>query len=179
MSSILEKEIQSLVNISIAREEVVSRFLERLREDNLTIDENPISHFCVYFLPFDAKAKRIFIGHHKKSGLWLAPGGHIDKGERLLQALNREIHEELGIENKAEQSIRPFLLTISPIINFVRPCKEHLDLWYRIPTDGSDFQGDFEEFHETRWASINEARERVENQPNLEALDKMEQFFQS
>lgn len=177
MSLILEQEIRSVIDSSIAKEEVVSRFLERLSQGNLTMDEDPVTHFCVYFLPFDAQSKRIFIGHHKKSGLWLVPGGHIDKGESLLQALNREIHEELGIENKAEQSIRPFLLTISPIINLVRPCKEHFDVWYRIPTDGSDFQGDFEEFHETRWASINEARELVVNKPNLEAFDVMERFF--
>lgn len=77
-----------------------------------------------------------------KSGLWLAPGGHIDKDEHLLQTLNREIEEELGAKERIKENIRSFLLTITPINNPVQACKEHLDIWYRFPTDGSEFNVD-------------------------------------
>lgn len=36
--------------------------------------------------------------HHKKLGLWLPPGGHIDPGELPEEAALREIREETGLE---------------------------------------------------------------------------------
>ncbi|MFA5098928.1 MAG: NUDIX domain-containing protein [Candidatus Paceibacterota bacterium] len=162
---------------NICVEDIYNYFLKRVDEGKLTRDENPISHFCCYFLPYNSKTKQVFIIHHKKSGLWLSPGGHIDEGENLMQTLNREIQEELGIENKIKEKIKPFLLTITPINNTVQPCKEHLDIWYRFETDGSEFNVDLKEFHDTKWLSIDEARKIITDFPNLQALDKMEEFF--
>lgn len=35
---------------------------------------------------------------HKRLGLWLQPGGHIDPGEDPFRAARRETHEELGLD---------------------------------------------------------------------------------
>lgn len=35
-------------------------------------------------------------------GLWVMPGGKIDHGEPILQALHREVREEVGIEVRVE-----------------------------------------------------------------------------
>ena len=67
--------------------EIIPRFLERFSMGNLTRDEDNKSHFCAYFAAYDPNAKEVFIGHHKKSGLWLFNGGHIDKDENLKQKL--------------------------------------------------------------------------------------------
>lgn len=96
-----------------------------------------------------------------------------------MQTLNREIEEELGVKNKIEGEIKPFLITITPINNATQPCKEHLDIWYCIPTDDSEFNVDPKEFHETRWVSINEARQLVIDKPNLQALDAMKKMLAS
>lgn len=173
----LRDRIKKEITSDICSEDVGKRFLERAEGSSLTRDENPVSHFCLYFLPYNPATKQVFIIHHKKSGLWLTPGGHIDEGENLLQALNREILEELGVENKIKDGARPFLLTITPIDRAVQPCKEHLDLWYRFSTDGSDFKVDTREFLDAKWLSINEARKLITDLPNLQALDKMEELF--
>lgn len=173
----LSDQIKKMLELPICSEQVREHWLRRLVEGRLTRDEYDKSHFCVYFLPYNPTAKKVFIVHHKKSGLWLSPGGHIDQGETTMQALNREIHEELGVRDKVAQEIDPFLLTVTPINNAVQPCKEHLDIWYRIPTDGLEFNVDPKEFHETRWISIAEARKFVTDPPNLEALSKMEDLF--
>ncbi|MBU3901429.1 NUDIX domain-containing protein [Patescibacteria group bacterium] len=168
--------IKDEISSDICSENVGKYFFKRLEEGKITRDENLTSHFCLYFLPYNPATKQVFIVHHKKSGLWLTPGGHIDKGENLTQALNREIQEELGVENQIKEKIKPFLLTITPINNPVQPCKEHLDIWYRFPTDGSEFNVDLKEFIDTKWLGINEARKLITDASNLQALDKMQKL---
>jgi len=175
----LHDQIKAIINPAICNQEIADYYLKRLEKGELTRDDHNPSHFCCYFLPYNPDTKQVFIVHHKKSGLWIAPGGHIDKDEGLLQTLNREIGEELGVQNKIKEEIKPFLLTITPIDdrgdNY--PCKEHLDIWYRFQTDGKEFNVDPREFHETRWMSVAEARELITDAPNLEAMKKMEEFF--
>lgn len=173
----LAEQVKAIINPDICDDEVCSYLPKRLEAGKLTRDENNASHFCVYFLPYNPAMKKVFIVHHKKSGLWLSPGGHIDRDESLMQALDREIEEELGVKNKIEDEIKPFLLTITPINNPIQPCKEHLDIWYRFPTDGLEFNVDPREFHETRWLTVEETRQLVIDPSNLRALDKMEQLF--
>ena len=94
------------------------------------------SHVCAYFVPYNPETKQILIGDHKKSGLWLMPGGHVDAGESLLTTLNREIEEELGIANFYQERPEPFLLSITNIVTGVRPCQKHFDVWHIMETNG-------------------------------------------
>ncbi len=149
------------------------RFLNRLKEGFLTRDENKASHFCVYFLPINKIEKKVFIVHHKKSGLWLFPGGHVDKNEQLLETLNREIKEELGVINSFLILPNPFYISVTPIENPVQSCKEHLDIWYAFETNGNNFKVDQTEFFSTKWVSISEAKKILTDPPNLEALNKV------
>jgi len=175
--NVLASEIKLIISGGIAQKPVLLRFTERLNERGLTRDENPVTHFCAYFLPYNKEVKKIFIIHHKKSGLWLSPGGHIDKGENLMATLNREIHEELGITNKIMEPIQPFLLTITPISNEVQPCKEHLDIWYRVPMTENEMNVSPEEFYESRWVALSEARKLITDPATIEALERMEEVL--
>ncbi|MDD5750593.1 MAG: NUDIX domain-containing protein [Candidatus Pacebacteria bacterium] len=152
-------------------EETYLSFLQRLEEGNLTRDENVSTHFGTFFLPFNPKTRQLFLVHHKKSGLWIAPGGHIDKGEILWQTLNREISEELGVKEYFQSSPNPFLLTITEVNNNVQPCKAHYDVWYLMATDGGNFNVDLAEFHDTKWLSLDEAKKIVTAPTNITALN--------
>lgn len=41
---------------------------------------------------------RVLLHRHKRLGIWLQPGGHVDPGESPEQAALREVAEETGIE---------------------------------------------------------------------------------
>lgn len=45
----------------------------------------------------DNEWKYLFVKHHK-NGSWVLPGGHIEDGESIYKALEREIQEELNLE---------------------------------------------------------------------------------
>jgi len=89
-------ELREVIKKKFSNTEISKRFLDRLEQGILTRDENPVSHFCAYFGAYDPKAKEIFIGHHKKSGLWLVNGGHIDKDETLKETLREKLTKNGG-----------------------------------------------------------------------------------
>lgn len=174
----LHDQISKIIDISICDSESTrTNFIKRLEEGAFTRDENPQTHYCVYFLPYNQKDKKVFIVHHKKSGLWLSPGGHIDKGEGLLETLNREIDEELGVKNFFQETQPPFLLTITSIANKIRPCKVHYDIWYVVLTNGANFNVDPKEFHDPKWLTIDEAEKIVTDVPNRKALEVIRNKF--
>lgn len=176
----LAVEIRNHIKGKLYHTESAQKFLNRLGEGKLTIDENPQSHFCVYFAAYDPKAKQIFIGHHKKPGLWLVNGGHIDKNETLQETLRREIDEEWGLKCEDLKIGAPQLLTITEIYNPEKqPCRAHYDIWHFVPIDKNTFKPDkdklAEEFYENRWVSPEEARKlQIENVNHNKALDYLE-----
>lgn len=89
----MEKEAKQIYDIVTKHTQspVASTFFSRIEKGQLTRDENISSHFCVYFAAYDPECKQVFIGQHKKSGLWLFNGGHIDKGETPNETLKREM----------------------------------------------------------------------------------------
>lgn len=149
----LAEEIREIVLTGSFDKATSEAFLTRLNEAPLTRDENPTSHFCAYFAPLNLQTKQVFIGHHKKSGLWLFNGGHIDANENISTTLQREMMEEWGIQFTPDSA--PFLITVTTIVSNPagRPCKTHFDIWYRIPiTTEPRFDQDklATEFYESR-----------------------------
>lgn len=155
-------ELKDLITRKFLNDETALKYLERIKEGKLTKHENPFSHMCAYFAPYDPVAKQLFIGNHKKSGLWLVNGGHIDENETLKDALKREIVEEWGLDSEDFDIPEPQLLTICPINNPEKQkCTEHFDIWHFIPVNKENFNPDMEklltEFSEVGWFTYEEA----------------------
>lgn len=162
--------------------EIRKQFLQRLEAGDIARDENTKTHFCVYFAANDPQRKQVLLGKHKKSGLWLFNGGHINKNELPEDAVLREMDEELGIKGERKELGSPFLLTVQPIHtppNY--PCKVHYDIWYSLTMDKDSFYPDQaklgEEFSEAYWMSIDEARKLTKSESTQQALDILEKKF--
>ena len=176
----LAVELREIIERKFFKDEIAQKFLERLDQKNLTRDENPVSHFCAYFVAYDQRKKEFLIGNHKKSGLWLVNGGHIDRDETLQETLKREIKEEWGLDYQNLNVSEPQLLTITDIYNPEKQtCRAHYDVWHFVKVDKKNFQPDKEklkeEFYENRWVGLKEARNLVADDTNHnKAIDFME-----
>lgn len=159
---------------------VAQSFVDRLPEGDLTRDENPASHYCVYFAAYDPETGQIFVGHHIKSDLWLFNGGHIDAGETAEETLLREMGEEWGLQIPLENIGDPKMLTITEIDNAVKQsCTRHYDIWYFVPVNQQTFTPDqtllAKEYHRMAWLSPAEARNVMSDANTLSAVDLIEE----
>lgn len=177
----LSEELRRLIGRKFSGSPLARNFLERVKKGKLTRDENPVTHFGVYFAGFDPKSKEVFVGLHKKSDLWLFNGGHIDRGETLLQTLERETGEEWGFVHPAAETLEPSLLTITEITNDRQICRRHYDIWYFVSVEKSIFSPDesklMKEFHQMKWVPLAEAGKLITDSNTLTAVDAIEKLF--
>jgi 8-oxo-dGTP pyrophosphatase MutT (NUDIX family) len=121
----------------------------------------PPKHLVVYFVPADTANRSLLLGDHRKSGLWLPPGGHVEDGEDPRQAVAREAREELGITAEFHPGLgdaRPFFLTVTP----TNEPASHLDvsMWFVIQLDrAAALVPDPREFNGVCWFDFGEQRD--------------------
>ena len=119
--------------------------------------DGPPKHLVVYFIPFDARSRILLLGDHRKSGLWLPPGGHVEDGEDPWDAVTRETDEELGLTALPHPRVGggPLFLTVTP----TRGPESHtdVDLWFVLDVDrDAPLRPDEREFRQVRWFGLQE-----------------------
>jgi 8-oxo-dGTP pyrophosphatase MutT (NUDIX family) len=91
---------------------------------------------------------------HKRLGLWMQPGGHIDAGESPDVAARREAEEELGLAI-AHPAGGPRLLQVD--VHDAALGHVHLDLRYLLLGEDADPQPPPGESPDARWCEWDEA----------------------
>lgn len=114
----------------------------------------PPVHLVSYFVVLDEKRGELLLVAHRKAGLWLPSGGHVEPMEDPWDTVVRECREELFID--AVPSVvagrQPFFLTVTQ----TRGQGRHTDvsLWYVLRADvGSVGAFDEDEFSAIKWLS--------------------------
>ncbi|MEU6548515.1 NUDIX domain-containing protein [Streptomyces sp. NPDC046859] len=133
--------------------------LHRVRKPDV-----PATHLVSYFVVLDATSGRLLLVAHRKAGLWLPSGGHVEPGEDPWAAVVRECREELGISATASPITGelPFFLTVTE----TRGPGVHTDvsLWYLLSTDADAITSyDKDEFEAIRWLTAEEVLEEAED----------------
>ena len=126
---------------------------------------SPPRHLVSYFVVFDPAEGRLLLGDHRKSGLWLPPGGHVEPGEHPWETVVREAEEELRIVAEPWRR-EPLMLTITETVGATA---RHTDVsfWYVIAaSSGRSVDCDANEYVSVRWFGLDELpSDRME--PNL------------
>ncbi len=94
---------------------------------------------------------QVLLHHHRKLGLWLPPGGHVEVGELPDEAAVREVLEEAGVavELVGERAVdapgpRQLIRPRGVQLESIGPGHEHIDLVYLarpLPGYGGDLAG--------------------------------------
>jgi 8-oxo-dGTP pyrophosphatase MutT (NUDIX family) len=99
-------------------------------------------------------ARGTVLHRHKKLGIWMQPGGHIDAGERPEDAARREATEELGLAVE-HPGAGPLLLHLD--VHEAADAHTHLDLRYLLLGADTDPMPPPDESPDARWCSWEEA----------------------
>lgn len=128
--------------------------------------------------------KKALLHLHKKLGIWIPVGGHIDRDELPQIAALREIKEETGLEVKlynpdkqiemgsAQQLLRPMHLLLEDINQF----HQHIDFIYYATADSDGLKPQDGETADLKWFTADEIK-TLEGAPEnakalaLEAID--------
>ncbi|HSK99378.1 MAG TPA: NUDIX domain-containing protein [Rubrobacteraceae bacterium] len=109
-------------------------------------------HFTVAV--FVVSGQKVLLHRHRKLGMWLPPGGHIEKNELPDEAAVREVLEETGVEvelvgERREDVEDPVQLHRPAGVQLenIGPGHQHIDLIYFARPLGSteihpDYSGD-------------------------------------
>jgi 8-oxo-dGTP pyrophosphatase MutT (NUDIX family) len=102
-----------------------------------------------------AGPRGVLLHLHKRLGMWLQPGGHIEPGETPWAAARREAEEETGLQFRLWTSTPPLIhLDVHP----GGRGHIHLDLRYALEVIGDDSPRPPEgESQEVRWFPWSEA----------------------
>jgi 8-oxo-dGTP pyrophosphatase MutT (NUDIX family) len=115
--------------------------------------DEPPTHLVSYFVPRAADGRLLFVAH-RKAGLWLPPGGHVEPGESPWQAVARECREELGFAAVPTDAVgtTPLFVTVNRTRGDVG---RHTDvsLWHVLSVADAADVGWFDvgEFDAVRW----------------------------
>jgi 8-oxo-dGTP pyrophosphatase MutT (NUDIX family) len=126
-------------------------FLEELAEPFSR--HQPRAHFTASALVVDPARARTALVHHRKLGIWVQPGGHLDPDDATYEsAALREVREETGLIGTIEAP-RPLHLDVHAIPD---PPHLHLDVRFLVVADGDLTLSD--ESHDLRWLAFDAAR---------------------
>lgn len=110
---------------------------------------------------------------HKKLGIWVQPGGHIEPGdESLLAAAQREAEEEVGLKLAGDQgAIFDIDIHLIPARKD-EPAHEHFDVRYQFVSPTRQFVRT-DEVADVRWAPLVELEQLTTDESVLRAARKL------
>lgn len=96
--------------------------------------------YCLVATAYVVRDGKTLLLKHKKLGLWLPPGGHVEPGETPDEGVRREVREETGLEIDFVVAPRPPVMNDGRVESLHEPQRvqveeiaghdHHLDLVY-------------------------------------------------
>jgi 8-oxo-dGTP pyrophosphatase MutT (NUDIX family) len=126
---------------------------------------------------------RVLLVHHKKLGMWLPPGGHIEENELPTECAIREAKEEAGVdirlagEEREYGRVRVMLHPKIVQLEDIEPGHQHIDLVYfaRLKDKSQKLRNNDAGINNVRWFSRKELNE-VPELVKLQAMQALEEL---
>lgn len=133
-------------------------------------------HFCVSVYVYDEKEQKVLLIKHKKMGLWVQPGGHVEPNESMEEAAIREVYEETGLTVELLGKRVPrncdYILPLAIQKNLVKDDHVHMDFVYVAKVIGNnELIQNIEETDGIKWYSLDEI-----NDSNFETFDDVREW---
>ncbi|MCL2198256.1 MAG: NUDIX domain-containing protein [Defluviitaleaceae bacterium] len=105
------------------------------------------NHFTATGFVFDDEGRVLMI-KHKKLGVWLPPGGHVDENELPCAAVLREVFEETGVRARVVSTARgdvqgmELALPMEILLEDIEGdgSHNHIDLIYLCRAEGAELR---------------------------------------
>jgi 8-oxo-dGTP pyrophosphatase MutT (NUDIX family) len=156
----------------------VARMVE-LAEDSEACDRSHFvpGHFTASAFVLSPERRDLVLIHHKKLGIWVQPGGHVEGSDIDLQsAARREVLEEVGLgelEPFAASECALFDLDIHRIpARKTEPVHEHFDVRFAFVAPARSLVASAE-VADLRWLPISEVERFATDQSVLRAVGKL------
>jgi 8-oxo-dGTP diphosphatase len=121
----------------------------------------PSPHLVSYFLLTDHVQGRVLLVDHRKAGLWLPSGGHVEPGEHPAATVQREVQEEPGLPAAFSPVTGELPMFVTVTETAATACR-HTDvsLWFVLSSGvNQPVKPDLREFREVRWWSRDDIRQ--------------------
>lgn len=131
-------------------------------------------HLTASMVVIDPKRELVLLVHHRASGLWMFPGGHVDADESPAEAAVREVLEETGVRahhaDRQRVDLPGMVWQPSPWITAeipappkperpgkpAEPAHTHIDLLFLGTADSGDaLTAAVDEVADVRWVDVN------------------------
>jgi 8-oxo-dGTP pyrophosphatase MutT (NUDIX family) len=153
----LRHQIEDITPVDERERESIASTLERLLWPGDPFDEAANDHH-VTASAFAVSPRGVILHRHRRLGIWVQPGGHVDKGEEPQAAALRETIEETGLAAALLEPVNLFHVDVHPGPRG----HTHYDLRYILvapPVEPSPPEG---ESPEVFWFDFAAAQERCE-----------------
>lgn len=133
-------------------------------------------HFTASAFVRSADGTSLLLIHHKKLGIWVQPGGHVDPADPSLAAAAwREAVEETGVVGPPadEWDCPIFDIDVHPIpARKWEPAHEHFDVRFVFTAKGPGLSPS-EEVTDVRWVPLREVSSLTSDESVLRAVRKL------
>jgi len=164
----LRRQIELIVPVDERERAAIAQTLDRLDWPENPFDEEASDHHLTASA-FVVSSRGVVLHRHRRLGIWVQPGGHVDPGESIEAAALRDTNEETGLVVRHLDPVELFHVDVHPGPRG----HTHYDLRYVLvarPDDPTPLEGESADVY---WFDFTEAIKRCE--PSLvPALEKLQ-----
>ncbi len=177
----VRSQLQQLRPADAEEARYVARMLELAASPSACArDSFQPGHFTASAFVLSPDQRELILIHHKKLGIWVQPGGHVDADDADLEAAaRREVAEEVGLAALRSFGESGALFDVDIHVIPARksdPAHEHFDVRFAFVSATRSFVRS-EEVADVRWVPLTDVAYVTSDRSVLRAVEKLRELL--